>query len=161
MVRLHQQRWTAAGQRGAFVSPRFVHMHRTLARMWAPDGRAVLARLALRDCPLAVIYGFNVGNKFDFYQSGVLMDQSSPLKSPGIVAFLMLMDELARGGTRTFDFLRGSSSYKQRLATDQCPLHRLHALRHGVRSAMHVTWSFTQRAARKSGRWLSTSWSRR
>jgi len=117
LVALHQQRWQVAGKPGVFAAERFVAFHRNLIRAWLPDGRVVLARLLLADKTVAVLYGFVHREKFDFYQSGVRTDANSELRSPGNLAHLLLMMELSNRGVTTYDFLRGESSYKQRLAT--------------------------------------------
>jgi CelD/BcsL family acetyltransferase involved in cellulose biosynthesis len=160
LIDLHQARWTSVGQPGCFAAPRFTEFHRALARAWVPAGRAVLARLRVEDRPLAVIYGFPVGEKFHFYQSGVVLDDPQVLKSPGTVAFLLLMDRLAQQGIGTFDFLRGSSGYKQRLATHEQPLFQLRAVRSTWRSGLAAVTDITHRAVRK-GRSLPRSLTRR
>lgn len=125
LIRLHQERWTAAGKPGCFAARPFTEFHRQLVGLWVPNGKAVLARLSVGRESLAVIYGFVAGAKFDFYQSGARLD-GGLLQSPGNVAHLMLMRELAERGVTRYDFLRGSQSYKQRLATEECALVRLH-----------------------------------
>jgi CelD/BcsL family acetyltransferase involved in cellulose biosynthesis len=117
LIALHQHQWTARGKTGAFAAPRFVQFHRSLLRDWLPRGRAVLARLSVAGSPVVVIYGFLTGNKFDFYQSGMQHGPVESLGSPGILAHALLMNELAARGVEAYDFLRGSSEYKQRLAT--------------------------------------------
>jgi CelD/BcsL family acetyltransferase involved in cellulose biosynthesis len=115
--RLHQARWAEDGKPGVFAAPRFVAFHRELVRQWLPSGRAVLATLSLDGEPVAVLYGFVTAGTFDFYQSGVRMDQGGPLRSPGNLAHLLLMQALSARGVTAYDFLRGASAYKARLAT--------------------------------------------
>lgn len=143
LVSLHQQRWVASGKPGCFAAPRFTEFHRTLAREWVPSGRAVLARASLAGTPIAALYGFVTGSKFDFYQSGVRTD--GPLRSPGNLAHLMLMRELAGRGVTRYDFLRGSSSYKERLATTETKLYAIQVWRPTIRSAIY-------RSSRRIGR---------
>jgi CelD/BcsL family acetyltransferase involved in cellulose biosynthesis len=154
LIRLHQQRWTSIGQPGVFASSRFTELQRTLARSWVPTGKAILVRLSLAGQPLAVIYGFLLGTKFDFYQSGVAIDEPSGLQSPGMVAFLLLKAHLAERGITQFDFLRGASPYKQRLATDYCPMVRLCSTRPGFRTRAFAMSSFLRRLAARSRRFL-------
>ncbi|MDB5334247.1 MAG: polysaccharide deacetylase [Phycisphaerales bacterium] len=139
LIQLHQRRWMQAGKPGCFAAPRFTEFHRALVFEGVPHGRVVLGRLTVGGESLAVIYGFVTGKKFDFYQSGVLLDGpeaaraggACPIASPGIVAFLLLMERLAERGIEQFDFLKadGESSYKHRLATRHRPLCRLVATR--------------------------------
>lgn len=118
LVQLHQERWASDGKPGVFAASRFVEFHRNLIAEWLPRGRAVLARLSLAGDPVAVLYGFVTGQKFDFYQSGV-RKTAGPLRSPGNLAHLLLMRALTERGVTAYDFLRGSSSYKVRLATKE------------------------------------------
>lgn len=145
LVRLHQERWTRDGQPGVFAAPRFVEFHRHLIETWLPTGRAVLARLWLGPAPVAAVYGFVTGSKFDFYQSGVQTDPAGPLRSPGTLTHLFLMRALSERGVRTYDFLRGSSAYKKRLAISEHPLVSLEIWRHTPRATAYRT---TQSLAR-------------
>lgn len=154
MVRLHQARWQAAGQPGCFAAPRFTEFHQALCRLWAPRNQALLARLSVAGETLAVLYGFAVNTKFDFYQSGVVHEETSPVRSPGIVAFLLLMEQLAQRGFEQFDFLRGESFYKQRLATEARLLVELRMARTSLRLTVRETSDWMRRAARKAGRML-------
>lgn len=116
LARLHQERWIAEGQPGCFASARFAEFHRTMARRWVPSGEAALGRLAVGGEPIGVLYGFATGGKFDYYQSGIRRE--CPIESPGTAINLMLMRALAERGVTHYDFLRGTSTYKQKLATE-------------------------------------------
>src|SRR5206468_3507803 len=87
LVRLHQHRWNTMEKPGCFAARRLRELHQSLAERWVPAGKAVLVRLVVNET-VGVIYGFVVGTKFDFYQSGVLIEEDSPLSSPGITGFL-------------------------------------------------------------------------
>lgn len=154
MVKLHQERWLAAGEPGCFASRSFESFHRQLAEQWGPSGRAVLSRLSLAGKTLAVKYGFRIGTKFDFYQSGIRMEEGSPIRSPGIVSFLMLMKWLADQGVTDFDFLRGSSAYKQRLATTVQPLVQVRQIRWTWRTGIGCAADLSFRCARRGRRML-------
>lgn len=136
LVRLHQIRWERDGKPGCFSAPRFTEFHRSLCERWIPADRAILARLSVGGRAIAVLYGFVAGGKFDYYQSGINCDDSVPLASPGIQAQLLLMRALCERGVETFDFLRGESAYKRRLATDCCPLVSLHVWKKSVRTTI-------------------------
>lgn len=150
-MRLHQARWQAAGKPGCFAAPRFTAFHRALARRWVPAGRAVLARLVGGGTPLAVIYGFVVGRKFHFYQSGVETETATPVRYPGFVAHLRLMEHLAGRGVTEYDFLRGAASYKDRFATATSPLVRVRLVKPNLRR--YLKGLFTT-GWRQSRRWL-------
>jgi len=149
LVRLHQHRWSVHGKPGAFAALRFIEFHRMLIKDWLPGGRALLARLSLEGVPVAVVYGFLNRQKFDFYQLGVRREPSGPVHSPGILANLLLMRALAERGVTTYDFLRGSASYKQRLATRENQLIGVRIWRPTLRAAIHRSG---QLAARLIGR---------
>jgi hypothetical protein len=148
LVRLHQHRWTTDGKQGCFAASRFTEFHRTLAAEWVPQGRAVLARLSVAGNPVAVVYGFRTGPKFDFYQSGVLTDDGM-LTSPGILANLLLARMLAERGLLAYDYLRGTSSYKERFATRKNQLVSLDFWRHTLRATIHLSARFLRRTANR------------
>jgi CelD/BcsL family acetyltransferase involved in cellulose biosynthesis len=148
LVRLHQARWTAEGKPGVFAAPRFTAFHREIVRHWIPAGRAVLARLSIGEEPVAVLYGFITGSSFDFYQSGVRHDGSQSLRSPGTLAHLQLMRALAERGLTAYDFLRGASSYKERLATGERRVVGVQVWRPSLRSATYRTVRLASRASR-------------
>ena len=152
LVKLHQERWTSDGKLGVFAAPRFVEFHRNLVAEWLPVGRAVLARLSVAGDPVAVLYGFVTGQKFDFYQSGVRRETAGPLRSPGNLAHLLLMRALTERGVTAYDFLRGSSSYKQRLATRENHLVGVRIWRSTLRAASHRLIQFAGRVAGKRQR---------
>ena len=155
MVDLHQSRWQSVGEPGCFASSRFCDFHQKLLQLWQPSGRAILSRLSLNGEPLAVKYGFRVRNKYDFYQSGVKLDDIPGIKSAGIVSFLMLMQHLTDQGVTAFDFLRGSSSYKQRLATTVQPLVQVRRVRWNWRTGTGLIADLGGRAIRKVKRSVS------
>lgn len=145
LMNLHQERWTSEGKPGVFAARRFIEFHRGLANAWLPAGRAILARLFLDAEPIAVLYGFVTGSKFDFYQSGIQIDPAGPLRSPGTLAHLLLMKALSERGVTTYDFLRGSSEYKKRLATGEHQLATIELWRPTPRVA---TWRTARSLAR-------------
>ncbi len=154
LIELHQRRWRADGKPGCFSAERFTQFHRELIKKWLPEGRAVLSRLSLDGRPIAVKYGFVLNGKYDFYQSGVLADEAGELKSPGVVSFMYLMRQLADQGVRTFDFLRGSSSYKQRLATTAQPLVQVRLVRGTWRTGVGRLCTLVRRGGGKVRRRL-------
>jgi len=149
LVRLHQKRWTLDGKPGVFAAPRFIEFHRNLIGDWLPSGRAVLGRLSLAGDPVAVLYGFVTTQKFDFYQSGVQRGATGPLRSPGNLAHLLLMRALTKRGVTAYDFLRGSSPYKQRLSTRQNQLVGVRIWRPSLRAAGYRLIRFAGRVLSK------------
>lgn len=149
LIRLHQQRWTAEGKPGCFAAPRFTEFHRLLLRDWLAEGRALLGRLSHRDQASVVLYGFITGDKFDLYQLGVGSMDGTAVRSTGTVANLLLMEKLAGQGLARYDFLRGSSSFKLSLATEQRQLICLQASRPGLLVWFDRALRLTLRVLRK------------
>ena len=135
LIRLHQDRWARDGKAGVFAAPRFVEFHRALVAQWVPE-RAVLARLSHASGPLAVVYGFLSRSTFEFYQSGV-QHESNELRSPGTLCHLLLMRALADRGITAYDFLRGASTYKKRLATRENRLSAVEIWRPTLRAVAY------------------------
>jgi hypothetical protein len=152
LIRLHQSRWARDGQPGVFAAPRFTEFHQSLLAEWVPAGRAVLARLTLGSEPIAVLYGFVAGDRFEFYQSGVRIQTEGPLRSPGNLSHLLLMKALIERRVTTYDFLRGSSFYKQRLSTRENQLSGLEIWRPTSRATLHRLARVVARTARNSAR---------
>ncbi len=155
LIALHQHQWTAREKPGAFAAPRFVQFHRSLIHDWLPRGRAVLARLSVAGSPVVVLYGFLTRQKFDFYLSGMREEPIESLGSPGILAHVLLMKELAARGVESYDFLRGSSSYKQRLATRKKQLVGIRIWRPTLTGVRHRSFQVAGRLLRRARRLLS------
>ncbi|APG26445.1 hypothetical protein A7E78_00325 [Syntrophotalea acetylenivorans] len=149
LIRLHQERWVANGKPGVFSAPRFVEFHRNLIHDWMPEGKALLAQLLINDEPIAVLYGFVSGSKFDFYQCGIRRDPTISLRSPGNLANLLFIKALSEMGISEYDFLRGSSAYKNELATCENQLFGLRIWRLTPRSMVHRFMGLSCGAVRK------------
>lgn len=152
LVQLHQERWTAAGRSGCFASPLFTEFHRRLISMWAAAQQAVVSVLYIGEMPVAAVYGFIVRGKFDFYQLGAIREAVGPIKSPGTTALLLLMSALSERNIRAFDFLKGSSVYKRKLATTSQDLCDLTITRWNARSTVYFAnramWRLVGKAKR-------------
>ena len=149
LIRLHQARWEALGQPGVFSAPRFVGFHRQLIGILFPKGQVILARLRWNGESIAVLYGFRVGDRFEFYQSGISLNRDSQLESPGNIAHLLLMEQLEQSGVAEYDFLRGRSPYKDRLATTMNELVGIEAWRSSVRGVISRNAGSARDFARK------------
>jgi CelD/BcsL family acetyltransferase involved in cellulose biosynthesis len=157
LVRLHQERWTSDGKPGVFAAARFTEFHRNLVQEWLPTGRAVLARLSFAGVPAAVLYGFVNGRKFDSYLLGARRESGSLVHSPGVLANLLLMRALTERGVTAYDFLRGSSSYKQRQATQENQLVGIRIWRPTVRAAIYRSVQLAARVFNKGQRLMRRS----
>jgi CelD/BcsL family acetyltransferase involved in cellulose biosynthesis len=147
MVQLHRQRWTAAGKPGSFA-PRHSAFHAKLAELLAPRGEAVIARMARGHDPLAVVFGYRVGETLYCYQQGVTQGIGR-VRSPGTAAWLLLMRTLADDGVNLFDHQRGTSTFKLRFGTGTRPLAELRATWPSARLLVSRAAEWTWRAAHK------------
>ena len=137
LVELHQARWHAAGEPGAFASPRALGFHRDLIEALAPSGRVVLYRASAGGETVGCLYGMVDRGRLLFYQGGLADSVDSKVK-PGLVAHALCMQECLERGIDAYDFLAGDARYKRELATEET----------------HVAWGRLSRAtprARLSG----------
>ena len=155
MIVLHKQRWTAVGKAGSFA-PRHAEFHGQVARLLAPSGGVVLARLALDGTPFAVVYGHRVGEKLFCYQQGVAAE-SKVLRSPGTAAWLLLMRSLAVQGVTLFDHQRGVTTFKERFATGEHPLAEIRIVKPNFRYLAATTADLVRRATAKVERLIKRS----
>lgn len=140
LIELHQRRWTAAGQPGAFASPRFTSFHREIVPRLVPHGGAILFRVRAVDGTVGCLYHFVEDRRVLFYQSG-LTSYSDRRISPGFVAFALCMQACFDRGLAEYDFLAGDSRYKQELSTTTRDLVWATARRPALR------WRLMDRAA--------------
>jgi CelD/BcsL family acetyltransferase involved in cellulose biosynthesis len=148
LIRIHQERWTADGQPGCFAAPRFTAFHRCLVREWVGSGRAILGRLSHRGQACVLLYGFVTGDKFDLYQLGTKSVEGGVIHSPGMVANLLLMARLSTMGVARYDFLRGATTFKKSLASEQCSLVSLECRRRTWRAQFERIEFQLRRSAR-------------
>ena len=115
LIKLHQARWQAVGQRGAFASPRFLGFQRALLAELFPQGRCVAFRVrhqgATVGCLLLLV---DRGRLLD-YLSGLAAFDQKP--SPGLVAHYLCQCEALQRGFAAYDFLVGDKRHKENLST--------------------------------------------
>jgi CelD/BcsL family acetyltransferase involved in cellulose biosynthesis len=126
LVALHEGRWS---QGGVFQSPLFSAFHRHVMRelMRGAEGRLDLLLLRAKGEDIAAVYNLVVGGKTYFYQSGRRTDLPGKVR-PGIVIHALAMQRAIAEGQREYDFMKGDSQYKQKLATGAHDLVRLRAV---------------------------------
>ncbi len=155
MVALYKQRWTAVGKTGSFA-PRHAEFHRSMAHRLAPTGAVVLARLELERTPFAVVYGHRVREKVYCFQQGVA-PESNVLRSPGTVAWLVLMWTMAEQGVTLFDQLSGASGFKERFATGVHPLTEMRIVKPTFRYLATRMGDLVRRATAKAAQLIKGS----
>lgn len=130
LIDLHGQRWSEAGSAGVFASPRFLAFHRRVMPALLERGHLDLLWLRCKGEPVAAIYNILWNGKVYFYQCGRRTDLPGRLR-PGIAMHAYAMQRAIARGMTAYDFLSGSSQYKQQLATTEEPLVRVCARRPG------------------------------
>ena len=115
LVDLHQARWQAVGQPGAFASRRFLGFQRDLLARLVPDERIVLVRVRHDGETVGCLMLLNDRGRLLDYLSGFADFQRKP--SPGIVSHYLCMEEALRRGFSAYDFLVGDKRHKENLST--------------------------------------------
>jgi CelD/BcsL family acetyltransferase involved in cellulose biosynthesis len=115
LVELHQARWQAVGQPGAFASRRFLDFQRDLLARLVPDERVVLVRVRHDGETVGCLMLLNDRGRLLDYLSGFADFQRKP--SPGIVSHYLCMEEALRRGFSAYDFLVGDKRHKENLST--------------------------------------------
>jgi CelD/BcsL family acetyltransferase involved in cellulose biosynthesis len=117
IIALHQKDWQERGQPGAFHSRKKMQFHEELLDLLINNPAPILAGLYQHGKLLYGIYGFQCKGAFEFYQSAFDRATQTNIKTPGILAHLLLMQELNARGVALYDFLSGDQRYKQELST--------------------------------------------
>lgn len=120
LVELHQAKWTAAGEPGAFADPGVVSFHRALIRRVGPE-RAILYRSRSGQGTVGCLYSFAENGRALFYQGGFAPFEDSKIK-PGLATHALCMQDCLDRGLRDYDFLAGESRYKSQLSNREASL---------------------------------------
>lgn len=115
LIVLHQARWEAEGERGAFRSPRFTGFHRDLVAALVPEERAALVRMRRGEETLACLYGLIEGQRLLYYQGGAVRPTDNKLRV-GLVGHALFMRACYERGLREYDFLAPAARYKSELS---------------------------------------------
>ncbi len=118
LERLHQAAWRRRGQPGAFADPFFKHFHRRLLAAAVPAGAAGLHALLVGNRPAGYLYSFYWRGAVLSYQSGFDLGAGGDNHwRPGLLSHALAIEDSARAGFRTYDFLAGDSRYKRALSS--------------------------------------------
>jgi len=123
LIRLHQDRWIAAGEPGVFADPRVAAFHRSAAPGLLARGLLRLAVLRLGGRVAAAYYVLlagagpprervrgDLGGRMLFYLCGY--DPAWARESPGAILLAAITEAALREGWRELHFLRGGESFK-------------------------------------------------
>ncbi len=116
LKQLHQARWQAKGQSGAFSSEYFDNFHRRLIERRFGTGEIQLLTVLAGSRVIGCHYNFIYNGRVSFYQSCFSFDDDNRLK-PGYVCHTEAIQHNAAQGAAQYDFLGGPDRYKLSLAT--------------------------------------------
>lgn len=116
LVALHQARWQAAGQPGAFADPAIIAFHRALIARAHPAGGVALLRVSAGEAEIGYLYNLRAGTHVMNYQAGLVAAPHAQDK-PGLLCHAMAIGLARADGARAYDLLAGQSRYKSSLLT--------------------------------------------
>jgi CelD/BcsL family acetyltransferase involved in cellulose biosynthesis len=116
LIELHQARWRAVSQPGAFASQRFTAFQRELVTRLLPEERVVLLRVRSQSLTIGCLMLLVDRGRLLDYLSGFAPFEATP--SPGIISHYLAMEQALAQGYRAYDFLVGDKRHKANLATD-------------------------------------------
>jgi hypothetical protein len=149
LVALHQARWTARGEPGAFADARVLAFHRDLVGELAGAGGVVLFRL--RDsagATIGCVYAFADAGTVLFYQGGFAASNDNR-RRPGLATHARCLQACSDRGWDRYDFLAGEGRYKRELSTGERELVWATADRPGVRTSVDRARRGARAAARR------------
>ena len=117
---LHQARWSARGEAGAFASTRWRDFHARLVSAAFPVGGVQIARVCVGDHVIGLLYNLIENGRVAFYQSGFRYEDDNRLK-PGLVTHALVVQACLERGYDVYDFLAGGpegEQYKESLAME-------------------------------------------
>jgi CelD/BcsL family acetyltransferase involved in cellulose biosynthesis len=115
LAALHQRRWVAASEPGAFASALRYGFLRDLVAAWHPEGRVLLFRLRGREGTLGCVIGFVENGRFLYYQGG-MQQFTSNRKRAGLLCHAVFAEDCRRRGLAEYELLAGDAQYKRQLS---------------------------------------------
>jgi CelD/BcsL family acetyltransferase involved in cellulose biosynthesis len=153
---LHDKRF---GERGgsSLSAERARSFHLDFARASLGQGWLRLWFLELDGAPAAAWYGWRLGERYSYYNSG--FDPAFGALSPGLVLISAVIESAFEEGATEFDFLLGEESYKYRFAERDRRVSDVTLARALPHPASAVTAA--EYGARRAGRLIPASARRR
>ncbi len=121
---LHQPRWQAKGQRGAFANPRWENMQRELIRQRFAAGEMQLLQLRCGEQVIACLFNYIWRGRVYVLQMGFRYEDDNRIK-PGYLAHALAIVHNRQQGHDLYDFMHGEARYKQSLSNRRETLHWL------------------------------------
>jgi CelD/BcsL family acetyltransferase involved in cellulose biosynthesis len=128
LIDLHNERWAAEDQRGAFQASRFTAFHDALMPKLLERGELELMWLSVHGQPVAAHYNLVVNGKVYHYQCGRRVDVPKGIR-PGMVLLAQAIQRAIDAGRCEFDFLAGVAQHKMELTQTTRPLVQVRAVR--------------------------------
>ncbi|SFH71618.1 GNAT family N-acetyltransferase [Planctomicrobium piriforme] len=116
LIQLHQARWQAVGQPGAFASERFQKFQTEASLKLFLEGKAVLFRVRHAGATVGCLLLLNDRNRLLDYLSGFASFDEKP--SPGLISHYLCMEAALKRGYEAYDFLVGDKRHKDNLSSD-------------------------------------------
>ncbi len=110
LVRLHRMRFEQRGQESTFLNPKVQAFHAIVLESLARRNWVRLYLLRVGGEAVAALYGFSLGDRFLFYQSG--MNPAWSGASVGLVLMGRTIERAIETGHKEYDFLQGDEEYK-------------------------------------------------
>ena len=123
LIAFHERRWKEQGGSSAFITPAVVAFQDEVTRRALESGWLRMYVLRLNGETAAVMYGFNYGGRFYFYQHG--FDDKYKAHSVGLVLMGLTIRAAIEEGAGEFDMLWGVEPYKFLWARDARTLQRV------------------------------------
>jgi CelD/BcsL family acetyltransferase involved in cellulose biosynthesis len=118
-----ERRWKDCGGSTAFMTPAVRAFQDRVTERALEQGWLLMYVLRLNGKAAAVMYGFNYGGRFYFYQHG--FDDRYKAQSLGLALMGLTIRAVIDEGTREFDMLWGVEPYKFLWAREVCALQRI------------------------------------
>ncbi len=131
LFRLHQSRWQAKGEDGAFATEAVQRFHLSVARGFSGRGALALYTLAVEDKAIGSLYCLESRHETVFYLCGY--DPEFAFFSPVKLLLARAIEDAISAGKSSFDFLKGEEDYKNRWQAQPRPTTRLLIGKRGFR----------------------------
>lgn len=115
LVGLHQARWTAAGEPGAFAAERRLGFVRDVMAELLPSGRAAVFRLAGPEGLIGCAVGWVEDGRFLYYQGGFERYDDTK-KRAGLLCHVWFAEHCRAAGLAEYELLAGDAQYKTQLS---------------------------------------------
>jgi CelD/BcsL family acetyltransferase involved in cellulose biosynthesis len=123
LIAFHERRWKEQGGSSAFMTPEVIAFQDEATRLALDAGWLRMYVLRLGGEPVAVMYGFQYGGRFYFYQHG--FDDAYKAHSVGLVLMGLSIRAAIEEGAAEFDMLWGLEPYKFLWAPESRVLRRI------------------------------------